>query len=129
MQTKGLAVVVAALVLSLAACTAPDAPPSAVPVETRPAFPRLEGRTLETALPARGDWLIRISVDDAGAAYPRAQALLTDAGYVLTKDRRGSGGGDGQACTQRLCVSFTATDDPRYGPSVLYEVFHGSGVG
>lgn len=78
-------------------------------------------------MPAMGDWLIRVRVTDPDSGYAAAKAALVEGGYTLTKDRAGTGGGDGQACTERLCVSFAATGDPTAGPSVLYEVFHSTG--
>ena len=74
------------------------------------------------------EWHRTVRVDDPEAAYREARQLLVDGGFALTKDREGTGGGDGQACTTELCVGFTATDIPGAGPTVVYDVFHPSGV-
>lgn len=86
----------------------------------------LPGRVLARST-AYGEQHVTVAVSDPEAAYARARALLVDAGYLLTKDRTAKGGGDGQACTTALCVQFTATTDPQYGPSVAYEAFHSTG--
>jgi hypothetical protein len=69
-----------------------------------------------------------VRVADADVAYAAARRLLVDGGFILTKDRQGTGGGDGQACTTELCVGFTATDIPGTGPTLAYDWFHPTGV-
>lgn len=119
-----------ALILALTACRAPVPAPTATATTDPPppAFPTVSGSVLDRSMPVAGDWLIRVRVADPEDAYAAAREALVDGGFTLTKDRSGAGGGDGQACTTQLCVSFTATDDPAAGPSVLYEVFHPTGV-
>jgi hypothetical protein len=117
--------------LVLAACTAcaePAAPaPSATAAASAPAFPAVRG-TVITSSSSDEEWWRTVRVADSEAAYRQARQLLLDGGFVLTKDREGTGGGDGQACTTELCVSFTATDDTDAGPTVAYDVFHPTGV-
>ncbi len=113
-------------VLLLSGCTAAGpAAPSPAPTRSA-AWPRLPGREL-ARWEVSGVEHVIVAVGDPSAAYPRARALLVDAGFRLTKDREATGGGDGQACTTALCVQFSATTDPRYGRSVAYEAFHSSG--
>lgn len=129
MVRRGCGALLAVLVAAgLAGCTATSSAPTATTAATIPAFPKLDGRELEADSPVPGDWRVRIAAADVDVAYGRARTLLTEAGFVLTKDRAGGIGGDGQACTTDLCVDFTATEDSRFGPSVLYEVFHPSGI-
>lgn len=123
-----LAVLAALAPAALTGCTAaaPVPPPSPTPAFSWPAVP---GQRLSSTTTAE-EQKVRVRVADPEAAYARARSLLVDAGYVLTKDRRGTGGGDGQACSPDtlVCVGFTAGDDPDAGPSVLYEVFRSTGI-
>lgn len=123
-----LALLAAVPLAALTGCTGAAPAPSASPT---PAFswPAVPGERLGSTTTA-DEQKVRVRVADPEAAYARARSLLVDAGYVLTKDRQGTGGGDGQACSPDtlVCVGFTAGDDPDAGPSVLYEVFRSTGI-
>lgn len=113
--------------LSLTSCTAVPAPPPTPRAAATPTWPVIGGRVVErTSDPQTRR--VRIAVDDPEAAYAAARRLLVRAGYQLTKDRPGRGGGDGQACTTALCVQFSATVERRWGPNLLYEAFRSTGV-
>ena len=114
-------------VLLCAGCTATAPAPTARPTASAPAFPAVRGEVLSSSATDL-EWRRTVRVDDSEAAYREARRLLVDAGFVLTKDREGTGGGDGQACTTDLCVGFTATDATDAGPTVAYDVFHPTGV-
>ena len=122
------AVAAAALVLGCTtACASPAPAPGPSPsAPARPAFPAVPGPRAGAYF-ADDVWHVRVRVVDPEAAYADARRRLVDGGYQLTKDREATGGGDGQACTQRLCVGFTATPAPD-GPAVAYEVFHPLGI-
>ncbi len=117
------------VLLACSACTAATAPATSptASVPSVPAFPAVRGRTLSSSA-SDGEWHRVVRVADADAAYAAARRLLVEGGFTLTKDRQGRGGGDGQACTTALCVSFAATDIPGTGPTVAYDVFHSTGV-
>ena len=117
----------AATLLLCTACSADLAAPSPAPPTPAPAFPAVRGRTLSASGTA-AEWHRVVRVADAEDGYAEARRLLVDGGFTLTKDRQGTGGGDGQACTTDLCVGFTATDIPGTGPTVAYDVFHPTGV-
>lgn len=112
--------------LLLCECTTPAPAPAPASPSPSVAWPMLPGRVLARSH-AYGEQFVTVEVADPEQAYARARALLVDAGYRLTKDREATGGGDGQACTTALCVQFTATTDPQYGPSLAYEAFHPTG--
>lgn len=118
------------VVFVMTGCSAPApaaSPASATPT-SRPSFPAVPGRVLDESQ-GDGVWQVRLRVGDAEAGYRAARQRLLDGGYQLTKDREGTGGGDGQACIPRLCVGFSATEDPGSGlQSVAYEVFHPVGI-
>ena len=124
-NAAGVAAVAGSLVL-LAGCTA-AAPPAPSPTASpAPSFPAVAGRTLSSSASAvEGPRVVRVA--DPAVGYREARRLRVDGGFVLTKDREGTGGGDGQACTPDLCVGFTAVDAGD-GPTVAYDVFHPTGV-
>ncbi|MGN6444446.1 hypothetical protein [Amnibacterium sp.] len=115
------------LPLLLTACTAASSAPRTTPAGP-PVFPRVAGRVLSTTEAAPGDWVIRVRVADPVTAYERARALLTAKGYQLTNDEQAADGGQGQACSTALCVTFSALVRPGTGPVVEYEAFHSTGV-
>ena len=110
----------------LSGCTTAASAPAAPSPSPSVSWPMVPGRVLARSQ-AYGEHFVTVEVADPEKAYARARALLVDAGYQLTKDREATGGGDGQACTTALCVQFTATTDPRSGPSLAYEAFHSTG--
>lgn len=118
---------VALLPLLLAGCTAARPVAVASPAAPRPSFPAVSGRVLDSSA-ADGEWRVRVRVADSDEAYRDARSRLVRGGFTLTKDREGTGGGDGQACREDLCVGFTATDLDGSGPTVAYEVFHPLGI-
>ena len=121
-------VAAAGVVVLLGACSAPSPPPQPATARPAPAFPAVPGRVLSSSA-SEVEWHRVVRVEDAEAAYAEARRLLVDGGFVLTKDRQGTGGGDGQACTPDLCVGFTA---PRIGdgegPTVAYDVVRPTGI-
>jgi hypothetical protein len=128
MRRPAVLVVAALIALALAGCAeTPVATPSSSS-SGPPSFPRVTGTVVSQSEPTRGDWLISVQVADAATAYGEAKRLLTAKGFQVTNDAPASDGGNGQACTTRLCVSFTALAHPGQGPTVDYEVFHSTGV-
>lgn len=119
--------VAAAAAIGLAGCVAAT-PPAAPSATTAPSFPAVQGRTLSTSDDGGSEWQRVVRVRDSDVAYRQARRLLVDGGFTLTKDREGTGGGDGQACTAMLCVGFTATDGTDAGPIVEYDWFHPDGI-
>jgi hypothetical protein len=123
-------VAVAAACVALAGCTGSSAPPPPSRASAG-AFPRavpvIPGRVLAHSN-ADAEWRLWVASPDPLNGYRAARRLLVRAGFTLTKDREGTAGGDGQACTERLCVEISGLDDPVYGASVAYEVFRPSGV-
>jgi hypothetical protein len=122
----------------LAGCTAQHDPPplrptaspaaSGLPSGFPASVPLLPGRVVAGAVDG-ADLHAWVASADPEVGYRDAKALLVDAGFVLTKDRVATGGGDGQACsTASLCVNFTGSDDAVYGETVQYDVFHGTGI-
>ncbi len=93
-----------------------------------PSFPRIAGRVLSTTESVPGDWVVTVRVADPPTAYREARSLLVEHGYELTLDEPVVDGGNGQACTTRLCVGFSALTRPQIGRTVQYEVFHSTGV-
>ena len=89
--------------------------------------PLVPGRVLARTH-ANGEWHVWVAAPDPLRGYREAQRRLGQAGFVITKDRQGTGGADGQVCTAELCVGLTGVDDPVYGASVAYEVFKPSGL-
>ena len=118
--------VAAAAAIGLAGCTAAT-PPATPSSAAAPSFPAVQGTTLSTS----GDgleWHRVVRVQDSDTAYGQARQLLVDGGFTLTKDRQGTGGGDGQACTPKLCVGFSATDGTDAGPILEYDWLRPTGV-
>jgi hypothetical protein len=127
-RTSALLPLTGAALLLLSACTAAPAP-VATPSSgsSVPPFPAVSAAVL-AASGSDVEWHRTLRVDDPTAAYEEARRLLVDGGFTLTKDRQGTGGGDGQACTPELCVGFTANDIPGKGPRLVYDVFRPTGV-
>jgi hypothetical protein len=123
----GLRILVIASALVCAGCASPSAGPAPRATASVPAFPAVPGEVVSSSA-SDLEWRRTVRVEDPEAAYREARRLLVDGGFVLTKDREGTGGGDGQACTTDLCVGFTANDTSDAGPTVVYDVFHPSGV-
>ncbi len=134
--TRVLLAAAAAAVLmgSLSGCIGTGGPassPTPTSAQASPipaAVPLIPGRVLGREY-AAGVWREWIAVKDPLAGYHVARARLLAAGYILTKDRENTTGGDGQACTEKLCVGITGVDDVTYGDSVAYVVYAPSGVG
>lgn len=122
----GLRILVIATALLCAGCTSPSAAPAPRATASVPAFPAVQGEVVSSSA-SDLEWRRTVRVEDPEAAYREARRLLVDGGFTLTKDREGTGGGDGQACTTDLCVGFTANTSDG-GPTVVYDVFHPSGV-
>jgi hypothetical protein len=116
----------AGVLVVLAGCSAPAPPPRPATARPAPSFPAVPGRVL-SASGSEVEWHRVVRVDDGEAGYAEARRLLVAGGFVLTKDRQGTGGGDGQACTPDLCVGFTATSAGD-GPTVAYDVFRPTGI-
>jgi hypothetical protein len=128
MRRPALLLIAASAVLTLAACTQPEATPPTSSASGLPSFPRVAGPVLSQSEPNPGDWLLAVKVTDTAAAYREARSLLSKAGFQITNDAPASDGGNGQACTTALCVSFTAVTHPGRPSTVDYEVFHSTGV-
>jgi hypothetical protein len=127
-RTGALLPLAGAVLLLVTACTAAPAPTATPsPAASVPPFPAASGAVL-SASGSDVEWHRTLQVDDATAAYEEARRLLVDGGFTLTKDRQGTGGGDGQACTTELCVGFTANDIPGKGPRLVYDVFRPTGI-
>lgn len=137
---RSSAALVAACILALLGCTAQPSPPAPPPTNPSPvtsglpagfpvSVPLVPGRVVAGAVDG-ADLHAWVASEDPEAGYRDARQRLVDAGFVLTKDRVATGGGDGQACApgSDLCVSFTGSDDAHYGRTVQYDVFHGSGI-
>lgn len=112
--------------LALTACAETPAPDRSA--AGPPAFPQVAGTVVSRSEPNPGDWLVAVRVTDPAAAYREARTLLTRAGFEMTNDAPAVDGGNGQACTTRLCVSFTALQHPGSASTVEYEVFHSTGM-
>jgi hypothetical protein len=128
MRRSPLVLVTASALLSLTACAQSPTPSPSPSASGPPAFPRVAGEVVSQSEPNPGDWLLAVRVADPAAAYREARSLLTEAGFQVTNDAPSGDGGNGQACTTRLCVSFTAVTHPGQRPTVDYEVFHSTGV-
>lgn len=128
MRRPVLIAAAAVALLPLASCAQTPAPVGTPSAAGPPAFPRVAGAVVSQSEPDRGDWLLAVRVADPAAAYREARTLLTRGGFQITNDAPAEDGGNGQACTTRLCVSFTAVTHPGERPTVDYEVFHSSGV-
>jgi len=114
--------------VALAGCSAAPAPDPSASSPPAPSFPAVAGTSVSASDDGGLEWHRVVRVADSEAGYRDARRLLVDGGFTLTKDRQGTGGGDGQACTPELCVGFSATDGTAAGPIVAYDVFRPSGV-
>jgi hypothetical protein len=119
--------VAAAALLLLAGCSTEPAPAPTPSSSPAPSFPAVAGAVLDE-YGSEVEWHRTLRVDDATDAYEEARQRLVDGGFTLTKDRQGTGGGDGQACTTELCIGFTANDIPGKGPRLVYDVFRPTGM-